>query len=75
MRGSEEGGDAVVGGRGERRGQREEMAEEGRDGVALERGVRDPGAVDEAGEGRGAGRGGGHGDRSEERRVGKECSW
>lgn len=58
----EEGGDAVVGGGGEGRGQREEVAEEGRDGVALQGGVRDAGAVYEAGEGRGAGRGGGHGD-------------
>lgn len=60
--GGEEGGDAVVGGGGEGRGQSEEVAEEGRDGVALQCGVRDAGAVDEAGERRGAGRGGGHGD-------------
>lgn len=38
------------------------MAEEGSDGVTLKGGVRDAGAVDEAGEGRGAVRGGGHGD-------------
>lgn len=48
-----------MGGRGEGRGEGEEVAEEGRNRMALQCGVRDPGAVDEAGEHRRVGGGGG----------------
>lgn len=57
-RGEHRGG-GVVGGLREGRGEGEEVAEDGRNRVALQRGVRDPGAVDEAGEHRRAGGGGG----------------
>ena len=57
-RGEQDGG-GVVGGLGEGRGEGEEVAEEGRNRVALQRGVRYPGAVGEAGERRRAGGGGG----------------
>jgi hypothetical protein len=45
-------------------GQREEAAEEGRDGVSLKRGFRDASAVGEAGERRGAEGGGGQTTKS-----------